>query len=68
VSLNIGIDKDFSLYDGEQILKIDEVSTLRKRLKKSILNTVPFYLYSNTKDINQKMIDELNHILHEVFL
>ncbi len=68
VSLNIGIDKDFYLYDNEKILKIDEVSTLRKRLKKSIQNTVPFYLYSNDTSIDTNIKKEIISILEAVFL
>ncbi|MEA3352887.1 MAG: HD domain-containing protein, partial [Campylobacterota bacterium] len=68
VSLNIGIDKDFSLYDEIDLIKIDEISTLRKRLKNSILNTVPFYLYSNSPKLNEKMKDDIKEILHNVFL
>ena len=67
VSIKIGIDKDFTLYDGFNTIKIDEVSTIRKRLKKSILNTVPFYLYSNLKYLNEEMIKDLENILVEVF-
>lgn len=68
VSLNIGIDKDFSLYDGEKLIKIDEVSTIRKRLKKSILNTVPFYLYSNETYLDDDMKSVLKNILIDTFL
>jgi len=55
VSLNIGIDKDFCLYDGEELVKIDQISTLRKRLKKSILNTIPFYIFTNGNKLSQKI-------------
>ena len=68
VSLSIGIDKNFLLYDGERIIKIDEVSTLRKRLITSRSNTVPFYIFSNTKYLTDEMIKELKEILFEVFL
>ena len=68
VSLSIGIDKDFLLYDGEKTIKIVEVSTIRKRLITSRSNTVPFYIFSNTKYLTNKMIRELKEILFEVFL
>lgn len=68
VSLSIGIQKDFLLYDGEKSIKIDELSTLRKRLITSRSNTVPFYVFSNNKYLTDKMIQELREILFEVFL
>ncbi len=68
VSLNIGIEKEFCLFDGDELVKIDQVSTLRKRLKKSILNTVPFYIFSNKSTLSKDMIQEIQNILYEVFL
>ncbi len=68
VSLNIGIGKDFSFYDGKKVIKIDEISTLRKRLKKSILNTVPFYIYSNNTNITDEMKQEIKSIINKVFI
>ena len=68
VSLSLGLDKDFLLYDGEKSIKIDEISTLRKRLIISRSNTVPFYIFSNTKHLTEEMIGELKEILFEVFL
>lgn len=68
VSLSIGIDKNFLLYDGEKTIKIGEVSTIRKRLITSRSNTVPFYIFSNTKYLTDKMRGELKEILFEVFL
>jgi HD superfamily phosphohydrolase len=68
VSLSIGIDKNFLLYDGEKSIKIGEVSTIRKRLITSRSNTVPFYIFSNTKYLTDEMIGELKKILFEVFL
>lgn len=68
VSLNIGIDKEFCLYDEFNLIKIDEISTVRKRLKKSILNTVPFYLYSNKPELTSKMKEDIKNILKIVFL
>lgn len=67
VSFNIGIQKDFSFYDGEKLINIDEISTLRKRLKQSMLNTVPFYIYSNKKNLNETMKEELRVTLFEIF-
>lgn len=67
VSFKIGIEKEFSFYDGEELINIDEISTLRKRLKQSMLNTVPFYLYSNKKNLNEQMKKELKQILLEIF-
>ncbi len=67
VSFKIGIEKDFSFYDGENLINIDEISTLRKRLKQSMLNTVPFYIYSNKKNMNEQMKEDLRQILFEVF-
>ena len=68
VSLSLGIDKNFLLYDGEKTIKIGEVSTLRKRLITSRSNTVPFYIFSNTKKLSNEMISELKEILFRVFL
>ena len=67
VSLSLGIDKNFLLYDGEKSIKIGEVSTLRKRLITSRANTVPFYIFSNTKKLTQEMKEELRAILFELF-
>lgn len=55
------------MYGDDKLIKIDEVSTIRKRLKKSILNTVPFYLYSNENDLNNEMKDDLIEILNKIF-
>lgn len=68
VSMSIGIDKNFLLYDGEKSIKIGEISTLRKRLITSRSNTVPFYIFSNTKNLTPEMILELKEILFEVFI
>jgi len=67
ISLSIGIEKNFLLYDGEKAIVIDEVSTVRKRLKTSMANSVPFYVYSNKKNFSVEMRDELKEILFEVF-
>jgi hypothetical protein len=67
VSFKLGIAKDFFLYDGEELINIDEISTLRKRLKHSMRNTVPFYLYSNKKYLTQEMKIELRNILFDIF-
>ncbi|WP_228156447.1 HD domain-containing protein [Arcobacter caeni] len=67
VSFKLGIAKDFYLYDGEELINIDEISTLRKRLKYSMRNTVPFYLYSTKKYLNEEMKIELRNILFDIF-
>ncbi|MDY0328275.1 MAG: hypothetical protein RBR07_08520 [Arcobacteraceae bacterium] len=67
VSFNLGISKDFHLFSGEELVSIDEVSTLRKRLKKSMLNTVPFFIYCNQKELTSKMKDDLKELLFDVF-
>lgn len=67
VSFKLGIEKDFYLYDGEELINIDEISTLRKRLKHSMRNTVPFYLYSNKKILNEQMKSDLKNILFDIF-
>jgi len=67
VSFKLGIQKDFYLYDGEELINLDEISTLRKRLKHSMRNTVPFYLYSNKKIINDEMKIDLRNILIDIF-
>jgi len=68
VSISIGIDKNFLLYDGEKSIKINEVSTLRKRLITSRSNTVPFYIFSNQKALTVSMKEELREVLLDVFL
>ena len=67
VSFKLGIAKDFFLYDGEELVNIDEISTLRKRLKHSMRNTVPFYLYSTKKVLSNEMKTELKSILFDIF-
>ncbi|WP_246032207.1 hypothetical protein [Sulfurimonas crateris] len=67
VSFNLGMAKDFSLYNGKNLIPIDEVSTLRKRLKKSMLNTVAFFLYCNKQELSAQMIESLREILILVF-
>lgn len=57
----------FYIVYGEKPIKIDAISTIRKRLKKSILNTVPFYLYSNKENISNEMIVEIKQILIDCF-
>ncbi len=65
VSFKTGISKEFSFYDGEKLIPIDQISTLRKRLKKSMRNTVPFYLYCNNTKLTTTMKEELKTILFE---
>ena len=67
VSFTLGLNKEFTLYDGEAIIPIDEISTVRKRLKKSMLNTVPFYIYTNKKDMNLTLAKELKAIVFKIF-
>lgn len=67
VSFSLGIQKDFKLFDGEELISIDEVSTLRKRLKKSLSNTVPFYLYTNKNYFTNEMKEDLKAILTDIF-
>jgi len=67
VSFTLGLNKEFTLYDGEVIIPIDEISTVRKRLKKSMLNTVPFYIYTNKKDMNLTLAKELKAIVFKIF-
>lgn len=68
ISLSLGIDKNFLLYDGERTIKIGEVSTLRERLITSRANSVPFYIFSNRDDLTPEMIEELRRIVFDVFL
>jgi len=67
VSFKLGIEKDFTLFDGEKIIHIDEVSTLRKRLKQSMSNTVPFFLYINKEQMTEVMKKDLKDILLDTF-
>lgn len=67
VSFSLGISKDFYLYDGDELINIDEISTLRKRLKYSMRNTVPFYIYSNKKILSAKMKIDLKFMLFNIF-
>jgi HD superfamily phosphohydrolase len=67
VSFKLGVSKDFCLFSGKDLVAIDEISTLRKRLKKSMLNTVPFFLYCNKDELSPKMRYDLKEILLSVF-
>ena len=67
VSFKLGIEKDFKLFDGDGLISIDEISTVRKRLKKSLSNTVPFYLYTNKNFFTQDMKLDLKAILTDIF-
>jgi len=67
VSFKLGIEKDFSLFDGEKMVLLDEVSTLRKRLKQSMGNTVPFYIYINNEEMSLDMKKDLKNILLDTF-
>ncbi|MEA2050492.1 MAG: DUF6500 family protein, partial [Campylobacterota bacterium] len=63
ISLSTGVSKDFSLYDGNHLVSIDQISTLRKRLKKSMLNTVPFFIYINKEELTSEMKTDIKKIL-----
>ncbi len=67
VSMSIGIDRGFRLYDGEQTLLLDELSTVRKRLKTSMSNSVPFYIFSNKRELPKSMRIALKGILFDLF-
>jgi HD superfamily phosphohydrolase len=67
ISLSIGLEKNFLLYDGEETVLIDEISTVRKRLKVSRSNSVPFFIFSNQKELPTEMRDRLKEILFELF-
>ncbi len=67
ISLSIGLDKNFLLYDGKKTVLIDEISTVRKRLKVSRANSVPFFIFSNQKKLPKEMRERLKEILFEVF-
>lgn len=67
VSFKLGVSKDFCLFSGKNLVAIDEISTLRKRLKKSMLNTVPFFLYCNKDELSQEMREDLKEILITIF-
>jgi HD superfamily phosphohydrolase len=67
ISLSIGLEKNFLLYDGEKTVLIDEISTVRKRLKVSRSNSVPFFIFSNQKELPIAMRDRLKEILFELF-
>ena len=63
IALNTGISKNFCLYDGEHLISIDQISTLRKRLKKSMLNSVPFFLYCNKKELDEDIKEDIKTLL-----
>jgi HD superfamily phosphohydrolase len=67
VALSIGMEKNFRLYDGEKTLLIDEVSTLRKRLKTSMANSVPFYIFSNQESLPKEMKRALKNVLLKLY-
>ena len=67
ISLSIGLEKNFLLYDGEKTVLIDEISTVRKRLKVSRANSVPFFIFSNQKDLPKEMRVKIKEVLFEVF-
>ena len=67
VSLSIGIEEEFLLFDGKKCMNLDELSTLRKRLRTSRSNSVPFFIFSNKKYLTKNMKSELKNILFDVF-
>jgi HD superfamily phosphohydrolase len=67
VSLSIGIEKKFLLYDGEKAVRIDEISTVRKRLRTSLSNSVPFFLFSNQKTLPEGLKRALKEAVLELF-
>lgn len=54
VDFSIGISDGFSVTNGENLVKLNKVSTIKERLKKSKVNTVPFFLHV----IENKSFDE----------
>jgi len=68
ISMTIGIDKQFSLYDGQKSVTIDQLSTVRKRLTTSRANSVPFFIFSNEEQLTSEMKHELKEILFDLFL
>jgi HD superfamily phosphohydrolase len=67
VSLSVGIEKKFLLYDGEKAIRIDEISTVRKRLKTSLSNSVPFFLFSNQKKLPETLKQALKEVVLKLF-
>ena len=67
VSLSIGIEKKFLLYDGQKAVQIDEISTVRKRLLISLSNTVPFFLFSNQETLPEELRLALKEVVLELF-
>jgi len=67
VSLSIGIEARFVMYDGEKALTLDEISTVRKRLATSLANTVPFFMYGTQKHLSDTMKRELKAVVGECF-
>jgi len=63
LELNTGISKNFCLYDGNNLISIDQISTLRKRLKKSMLNSVPFFLYCNQQELKEEIKEDIKKLL-----
>ena len=67
VSLSIGIENKFILFDGEKAVKIDEISTVRKRLMTSLSNTVPFFLFGTKKELPANLRAQLKAIVLALF-
>jgi hypothetical protein len=67
VSLCVGIEERFVMYDGTRCVTLDEISTVRKRLSVSLANTVPFFMYGTQKKPPESMLRELKKIVEEIF-
>ena len=67
VSLSVGIEDRFVMFDGEKAVTLDEISTVRKRLATSLANTVPFFMYGTQKHLSDTMKRELKAVARECF-
>lgn len=45
VDFSIGISESFSVTDGQKLVRLNKVSTIKERLTRSKVNTVPFFLH-----------------------
>ena len=55
------------MYDGEELINLDEISTLRKRLKYSMRNTVPFIYIQIKKICKWWNENRIKNILFDIF-
>ena len=67
VSLSLGIESRFILFDGQKCLSLDEISTVRKRLATSLANTVPFFMYGTSKELPPSLRAKLKRIVIRTF-